>query len=133
MNHSHERPFQVTMAARLLMGSLALGVVTDALLWSRLTSRTSVGFVLGVQAVTVALILWLTYKIWQGRNWARVTQAVLTVAGLPFYIPTLKGYFSISAAAGSVSALQTALQLVAIYLIFIGPGRKWFKARAAVP
>ena len=127
------RPDQVTAAVRLLIGSVALGMVTSALLWSHLTSRASVGFVLTIQGVTTALLGWLIYKMWQGRNWARITFVVLTALGLPFYVSTLKEYFSVSSAAGCVSLVQTALQLVAFYLIFVGPGREWFKVRAPVP
>jgi hypothetical protein len=117
----------------LLFGSLALGPVTSALLWPYLTSKASVGFVLTTQGATTALLVWLIYKMWQGRNWARITFLVLTVLGLPFYVLTLKGYFSASATAGCLNLVQTALQLVALYLIFVRPGSEWFKLRVAVP
>jgi len=102
-------------------------------MWSQLTSKASVGFILTVQGVTVAILAWLSFKIWKGRNWARITFLAMTALGLPFFSSAVKSYFAASSAAGYVSLLQTALQLVALYLIFARPGSDWFKPRVAVP
>ncbi|SRR5579871_1224271 len=127
------RPSQVTLAAGLLSASLGIGVVVSALTWTQLTATASIGFALTVQVATIGLLFWLIYELWSGRNWARLTVAVLWGVGLPFYFSTLMRYFTISRAAGYLSLLQTALHLAAFYLIFFRPGSSWFKARAVVP
>jgi hypothetical protein len=92
----------------------------------------SVGFTLTVQVTTFLFLAWLTYKIWRGRNWARITFLALYLVGLPFSIPTVRGLFSASVTVGCITVLQTILQLAAIYLLFAKPGSNWFKRDFAV-
>ena len=127
-----QRPSQVTTATRMFVGSLGLGILSSAFLWPYLISKASVGFILAVQITTLAIFGALTYQIWLGRNWARITVLVLGILNLPFYIPMLKGFLSVSFMAGFISLLQMALQVAALYLIFSKPGRYWFRPTASV-
>jgi hypothetical protein len=127
-----QRPPQVTTATRMFVGSLGLGILNSALLWPYLISKASVGFVLTIQITTFAIFGALAYQIWLGRNWARITAVVLGILNLPFYIPTLKFFLSVSFVAGCISLLQMALQVAALYLIFSKPGRYWFRPKASV-
>lgn len=121
------RPHQVSAAVVLLCLSLALGQVTSALLRQNLPHTLPALF---VAVFTVVTLAWLAYKIWAGRNWARMTFSVLTILGLALYAPILMKFFQISRIAGSINLLQGLLQLVAIYLLFTQPGRSWFKPRS---
>jgi hypothetical protein len=120
------------MATRVFVGSLGLGILNSALLWPYLISKASVGFILTVQIATFAIFGALTYQIWLGRNWARITVLLLGLLGLPSYIPTLRTFLSVSFVAGFISLLQMALQVAALYLIFAKPGRSWFRRNASV-
>jgi hypothetical protein len=128
------RPAQVSQATALYVFSLALGVFNTVFLWQHFAGMASVGFVLVVQALTMALFAWLAYEMWIGRNWARIVILVLFVIGIPAYIPNLKQFFAASPWAGGISVTQTALQIVGLGLVFIGPGHTWFRRRpTAVP
>jgi hypothetical protein len=94
------------MATRVFVGSLGLGILNSALLWPYLISKASVGFILTVQITTFAIFGALTYQIWLGRNWARITVLLLGILGLPSYIPTLRTFLSVSFVAGFISLLQ---------------------------
>jgi hypothetical protein len=125
-----KRPPQVSIATLLLAASLALGVVTSIILRPRIALTGQAGLTqVFVQMLTLTIIVWLTYKIWKGRNWARITFAVLTGVGWAFYFPILVKMFQISAVAGSINCLQTLLQLGALYFLFSSPGRVWFGAK----
>jgi hypothetical protein len=124
------RPREVSIATRLSVVSLALGVLSSVLLWRFMTSTAPVGFILTVQIFTFALLGWLIHKTWQGRNWARITLLVIVVLGLPFYVPNVRKFFAVSPTAGYVNVAQSILQVVALYLLFISPGRVWFNRRS---
>ena len=122
-----QRPSQVSTATLLLYGSLGLGVINSSVLWPH--SRPAFhGFTLFIQAFTFALLAWLTYNIWRGRNWSRVTFVILWIIGFPFSIPIFLKLFAHSTLTGSISLLQNALQLGALYLLFTQPGRSWFRS-----
>ena len=124
-----ERPLQISTAVTLIWISICLGTLDSILLWRNLTASASVGFVVSVQVFTVALLACLTYKIWCGRNWARIVFVVLWAIGLIPYASTLPKFFTHSTIAGGINLFQTLLQLSALGLIFIGPGRFWFMPR----
>jgi hypothetical protein len=123
------RPSQVSTAVLLLCASLGLGTVTSVLLRPHLAPVRRTLF---IEIATFALLAWLTYKIWVGRNWARITFAVLAALGFVIYAPILVRLFQVSTAAGSTNLVQGLLQLVAMYLLFTHPGRGWFKPRSPV-
>jgi hypothetical protein len=126
------RPAQVSIAALLLTASLALGVLTSVILPTTIASNSQAAIVqVIVQIFVLIVFLWLTYKIWVGRNWARITFTVLAGLGFLPYIPILMKMFRLSPLAGSINILQTLLQLVALYLLFSSPGRAWFRAKSA--
>ena len=116
-------------AVLLLFVSLGLGTVTSDLMRPHLGPA---GRTLLVQIVTLALLAWLSYEIWVGRNWARITSALLWALGLVFYVPVLIRLFQASAIVGSINLIQSLLQLAAFYLLFTNPGRAWFKTSSPV-
>lgn len=120
------RPPQVSTAVVLIAVTLALGLVNSVLLGPYLRQG---GHTFFVQVVTVAVVAFLAYKIWVGRNWARITFTVLFALGLAFSVPFLLRFLQLSLIAGSINLTQTLLELVALYLLFTDPGRGWFKTR----
>jgi hypothetical protein len=119
-------PTQVQLAIRLLWAQLGLGLINAVIQWNYLTSQATPQFVIAVQATTVAVIAWLIYKMWKGRNWARITFAILFLLGLIPALLILAATFNRSLVVGCLSVAGLICQLVALYLIFVSPGRSWF-------
>ena len=119
-------PKQALWAVRLMWATLGLGLVNSLLQWNYLTSQASQSFVLSVQFVTLVIMVWLIYKLWRGRNWARITLLVLFAIGLLPSLPVLAATFRRDPIAGSIGTAVTILQVVAFYLVFATPGRLWF-------
>jgi len=111
----------------MLWASLALGIVTSLLDRRFLGSVAAPGFTVGILVVVFGLTAWLVVKISAGRNWARITFLVLFLVGAVPYALNLVAMFDRSVLTGAVSAIQFALQLCALYLIFTGPGAGWFR------
>lgn len=129
------KPVQVDLAVRLLWLTLGLGVVNSALQWKYFASTMSMGMLLWVQFATFAVLAWFTTRISAGRNWARIAYLVMLAVGVPVLFTEFQAVFGRSVVAGSISVAQFLLQLVAMALVFTGPGRRWFAARgkAQVP
>lgn len=120
------RPREVSLAAKLFWISLAAGVVNLALQFDYLKSQASPGFIAGVGLVTIAVTALLIYFISTGRNWARISFLVLFLVGVIPGIPELLATLDRSLLSGLVSLGQWVLQIAALYLVFVGPGAKWF-------
>ena len=133
--HPLERPPQVVLAVKLAWAGIILGLSALAVSWeyySSLGSTTSM--VLG-QGFGVLIALWIYYKIYVGRNWARVLYLVLVIVGLLIFIN--------GAARGAIlaappiarfsSVLNLALNLAVIWLVFTPPGGAWFKRARRAP
>lgn len=71
----------------------------------------------------------LVYKLWLGRNWARMTYLVLTILGLVVTVPDLLAELDYAPIQGAISAVAIAIQLVGVYLVFTFPGKTWFGGR----
>jgi len=119
-------PTQILLATRLLWVQLGLGLINSIIQWGYFTSKATPAFVITVQATTFVIMAWLIYKIWRGRNWARITFAILFLLGLIPALPILADVFRRSLVAGCLTTAGTICQLVALYLIFVAPGRSWF-------
>jgi hypothetical protein len=83
------------------------------------------------------LSVWLTYKVWQGRNWARVTLAVITFvgAGSTGLLLFLQQYYSVTYLAPEghpIRLIHAVLRFGAVALLFTNPGRRWFQRSAEV-
>ncbi|MCB2191545.1 MAG: hypothetical protein KQI62_08270 [Deltaproteobacteria bacterium] len=129
------RPNKVTTAVLLLYVSLGMGLLRALLGLPGLSqaqgqSLGMAGISLAVVAVVFAVMLFFILMIGQGRNWARITFAVLYVLGM---IMMIAGLFSLpNLGAGAVMDLvQALLQLVALVLLFSPESNAWFQAAKA--
>jgi len=123
---SRGRPHEIILATRLLWFSLTLGVVNFAF-----DSAVIAGSLLP-GSLAVALLSWgslagLTHNMARGRNWARIVFLVLYVAGVPVSIWVLPAMLDRSIVLTAVSLAMSVLQTVALYLVFIGGGARWFR------
>ena len=119
----------MTIAVWLLWTELFLNAAGSWISVSKGPANVPLALVVAIQLFFISISAWLNYKIWVGRNWARITGLVLTVIFLPLTFSTLK---ESSRTADTLMAVLTvltfALDAVALYLVFV-PGRKWFAKR----
>jgi hypothetical protein len=125
-------PPQVRDAVLLMWGSLGIAVLNQILHWSYLVSHEyAVGLMAGWVG-TIALWSWLIFKIRHGRNWARISSLVLTVIGLPSFLRSGLELLREPSLIEGLSVLVTLLQCAGLWLVFVDPGRLWFRSRAQV-
>ena len=114
-----ERPTQVKLAFELLVGSVALGVLSYIL--RGMQDSLLVSF------LVLAFVFALAAAIRSGKNWARIVFLVLYLMGsLSLFFPS-----ALIAQGGklffAVFCCQTLLQGSALWLVFRKPGSSWFK------
>jgi hypothetical protein len=124
-----ERPAEVLLAVRLLWSSVALGVISQFLILRHVKFSEDMVYAICDQLVVLAFVALIYYKIWQGRNWARIALLILSIIGLYFYVPTLMRLLVLITAAGLIGLLQFFMQAFAMYLVFTRPGNSWFRAQ----
>jgi hypothetical protein len=122
-----KRPAEVLLAVRLLWSSVALGVLSQFLILRHVKFSEDMVYAICDQLVVLAFVALIYYKIWQGRNWARIALLVLSIIGLYFYVPMLMRLLVLVTAAGLIGILQFLLQAFAMYLVFTQPGNSWFR------
>jgi hypothetical protein len=118
--HTPVRPAQVYVAVLLLCVSLGIDAVTSAL---SLTHRGPSVNALASGIFWFAVNAWLTFNIWMGLDRARSIYAALFGLGIVLYflIPGTK-----------IDIPRSLIDLVALCLLYVGPGRGWFKADSLV-
>jgi hypothetical protein len=123
------RPRQVQIAVALLWLSLVLGI-PEAILSTRPAptedGRVDTVFVV-VMLLAFAFTFFLTVKVYQGRNWARIVVLVLTALSItmtlfPFDEPRVDGPLL-----QGLRLLCVLIDVAAMYLVFSKPGSLWFK------
>jgi hypothetical protein len=127
------RPTSVKIAVALFFA----GLVIEVAFWTTTLPAMNRGEIspLAFFAPMVGFFIavWLCIKVFAGRNWARMTMLVWTclvfiVRMLRFNTPLPEGVMARPSFAAYFIGLQSALILVALYLLFV-PGREWFRGR----
>lgn len=124
---THARPQEVQLAITLIYISLAFGPVKLGL---DLDFYRSLGLAMTliISVMVVALMILLTVKIGEGRNWARVTFLVLFVLGAPFFLRTGPAEFARSRLVFLLSLGQIGLQGYASFLMLRKASGAYFHA-----
>ena len=132
--HLHERPpWHVVMAIRLAAINYGVGFVSIIAFWDYFSTLQSTGSVIFNQLLSLTLAVWIYYKIYVGRNWARITLLVLCALG---GLMTLNGLFrekftELIAPAPALAKVQMivgiGISLIILWLLFVSPGRTWFR------
>jgi hypothetical protein len=122
-----ERPRQIVWVVQLAAFNYLLGLVSIAIAWDYFSRLQSLVPTIISQAFTLVILFWLYYKIYQGRNWARIVWLVLSLLGfamLPFT-------YKLLGAMPGVMKLQMfiglGVTLAIIWLLFFSPGKHWFQ------
>jgi hypothetical protein len=125
---ARETPASVVRAIILMVLSLALNFGILVLDWRYVSSRVPPMALAFGEIFAVAIVAWLAWKIAAGRNWARITLLVLTLASLP-----QAGFEVLEAAPrapyiAALKLLELGLDVGVVYLLFF-PGREFFRKK----
>lgn len=123
------RPAQITAAIWLAAISYGMGFVVVFLSWDYYSKLQTVGTFLVSQLFSLLILVWINYKIYVGRNWARIVVLVFAVIGV---LMTLnRAVLDLLASAPTIAKIQMfvglGLNLTILWLLFLSPGRLWFR------
>jgi len=111
---------QPVAAVLLILASLVLGLIRYPLEFAPSL------FLFLVAVPTLALIAFLAWRIYAGKNWARITFTVLFVLGLPFSILPLAEALQSRPFSGVLGVLQLVMQSAAVFFLYLPGSRPWF-------
>jgi hypothetical protein len=124
-----ERPSQVVLAVKLAWAGIILGLAALAVSWEYYSSLGITSSMLIGQAFGVLIALWVYYKIYHGRNWARILYLVMALLSfLVLASGAVRGQVLSGPLISKVSAiLNTGITIAAVWLLFTRPANAWFK------
>jgi hypothetical protein len=122
-------PPEVSRAVLLIVVSLLLGAIKTIVDWKHLSSVNGPSFTVSVLLLTFAVNGLLLWKIYQGRNWARLTFLTLFLLGLIPWIFIVGAEFHRSTVLAFASNIQAAIQVYAMALVFTSPAKEWFRPK----
>lgn len=122
------QPTHIKSAVILIIFALVIGFIKLALDYEYITSLAPIQFTLITMVITVLIMLFLTYKIWTGRNWARIVFTVFFVIGIYPAFLLLPAEMNRNFLIFLISILQVLLQIVAIIFMFLPNSNTWFKS-----
>jgi hypothetical protein len=117
------RPRVVEAAVVMLLVTFVIAMASSA---AELLTIPDRGIVIGLLLFIVALCLFNLYKIWAGRNWARVLYTVMFVMGCFTAIPQLSETLHGSALQGASDALLLGAQITAVAMLYLPKSHTWF-------
>jgi hypothetical protein len=120
----------------MFIGSMLLGLVSLLPGSSEpVPGNEDVAFFVGavVLAIFAGLTVWLTLKIYRGRNWARWTMLVYLAPTWVLGMMDFSETFTRLPVVGVVAVVATVMEIVACWMLFIGSGAGWFLPRAPAP
>lgn len=123
-----EKPKLIKTAVLLIVSSLAIGFVKVPLDYDHLSSIGPIQATIIIMAITISIMLFLSFKIWQGRNWARITFVILFVIGILPGALLLPAEAERSTLLVLGSVFQILLQVAALISIFMPASNIWFKS-----
>ena len=123
-----ERPRIVVVAVMMLWTEFTLGLLDSVLDWKVMRAQEFWQYSVTISAVFVVISIWINYKVWQGRNWARIVALVFTVLAVVSFVPQFSEAFARSKLISTLYCIEILLDVVAMCLVF-GPGRRWFARR----
>jgi hypothetical protein len=125
-----ERPREIKLVVQLGVVSWIMGVIVMALSWDYYRQLQPVSSTIYTQLFTVVVLAWLYYKVYQGRNWARITWLVFAIigfAGIAMAWPQLGN--SLPGLAKIQMLIGAGITAWQFWLLFLSPGRRWFGRR----
>ena len=126
-----ERPREIVLAIQLTIFGYVLGWAGLLVSWDLQMSLQTPGQFLLTQAIGIAIVVWIFYKIYQGRNWARILLLVSVLLGsIMFFVPTTTEVIKATPIVVKMSMIANyIIDVVVLWLLFISPGKHWFDKR----
>lgn len=130
-----KRPNTVTIAVAMLLVVSILGTLSSYYQQTHNEALVAMAakapYAHAVQYVillgSLMLSLFLQYKIFTGRNWARITALVLFVISVLMSIPSFLGMLHVTTSFKIFAGFFVLAQLVAYIVLFTGEASGWFK------
>jgi uncharacterized membrane protein (DUF2068 family) len=126
------RPRQVTLAVYLFWGDSVLSAAEDAVqMLSKDGDPYWVASLIFVGALLTAEVI-VIYSLWKRRNWARYVALLSSVLGLLEFAESISsGRLTSTPGEMAMEAVSLVLDAIALFLLFVSPGKEWFKQRKA--
>jgi hypothetical protein len=106
--------------------------------WNQMVANTvamgGAGFVLFIQGSVLAmavLFIWLIAR--RRKNWARWVWLITTILGIPLALSELNRLLRSNLITATLTCAGNLAQIVALYLIFTGNAREWFRPSQPIP
>lgn len=122
------QPTHIKSAVILIVFSLVVGFIKLALDYDFITSLAPIQTTVIILVITALIMLFFAYKIWAGRNWARIVFTVFFVIGIYPAILLLPAEVNRNVLVFLVSILQVLSQIAAIIFIYLPTSNNWFKS-----
>jgi len=123
------RPKQIMAAIWLAVIGYALGLIVIFVSWDYYSSLQSMGAFIGGQLVSLMLMIWIYYKVYVGRNWARIVLLVFSILGA--LAMANRVVMDVLATAPTIAKVQMfvglGLNVTILWLLFFTPARQWFR------
>ncbi|MDB6132605.1 MAG: hypothetical protein JWM59_848 [Verrucomicrobiales bacterium] len=122
-------PWQVVVAVWLATVNYGIGFTAVLAAWDHGYSSDT-EFIISIFG-SLGVSLWIYYRIYQGRNWARMILLVQFLVGTAMVSSRFGNMMDHSAIEMAWAVAGVALKVVCLYFVFISPGRHWFRRQAA--
>lgn len=131
MKNAEDCPIEIINLIKVLIVNYLIGFLLIAFYWDNFyKSYGSIATLLVNQFLSAIFISWLFYKIYKGKNWARITWLVIVVFGTPFIFNSTFNS-PLTPTGPKIHILFSAiLNIVTFYIIFISPSRFWFSSNS---
>ena len=128
----YAKPQHIIQVTYLIAFSLAAGILKSMLDYKFILSSAPVMVSLIAMIFTIFIILLLAYKIWYGKNWARITLAVLFVVGVYPAILLISAEVERNILVALCSGVQILTQATVLVLLYMPSSNRWFKQVKAI-
>ena len=125
-------PRQIVLAIQLAVASYCLRLLAVIVSWDYYFRLQPVVMIVLTLGFSFVVSVWLYWKIYSGRNWARITLLVFTGVGVLAIVGGGLGRFmaTVSIVAKISTFVGTGITFVVLWLLFLTPGREWFRTQS---
>jgi hypothetical protein len=123
------RPNDIREACRLILGAFVIGLVS---LWPGLRAEPE-GESAPILVITILIVLafgaltvWLSRKIWLGKNWARWAMLGYLILGWALAVSDFETEMARSPISAIIYVVTALMEVFACWLLFFGAGARWF-------
>ena len=123
-----ERPPKVALAVKFFYLVVGIGIIRAAMTIIRHADVRSPYFLVLTKLIIYAGSLYLIYQLSKGRNWARLSMAVIFIISIPLTIlPAFASLFH-NPVHASLGFVQLALYIIGLAFLFHGSSSSWFSS-----